>query len=299
MVLRLDPRLPLVWRSPHALQIGYDRPVARLEGLSSRDEYLLAALQRGTSRSGLDVIAETAGGTTRDVDALLQTVAPALETRGRLASLEGHVIVDTGGGAGAESIRSLFSRLGATVLAAVPDSGQAPPVELAVIVQSFVISPAAAGHWLRRDVPHLAVVYGDTEVQIGPLVDPGNGPCLHCADRSRLDRDPAWTAIAGQLLDRVAATEGVLTIADSLPHIARRAIDRLDHACPAARRAELAHTILVLDRDSGALSERRLDPHPDCGCQELPQPGSATAAAPGSGPARSRSKTARAAAARA
>ena len=34
MVLRLDPRLPLVWRSPTSLQLGISRPVVVLEKAS-------------------------------------------------------------------------------------------------------------------------------------------------------------------------------------------------------------------------------------------------------------------------
>ena len=57
-----------------------------------------------------------------------------------------------------------------------------------------------------RDVPHLAVVFDDDGARVGPLVEPGAGPCLRCLDLGRRDADPAWPAIAAQLAGRPAAT---------------------------------------------------------------------------------------------
>ncbi|KZX20015.1 hypothetical protein [Rathayibacter tanaceti] len=54
MVLRLDPRLPLLWRSANALQLGLDRPLVILDDVGYAEELLLDALRLGTSaaRSG-------------------------------------------------------------------------------------------------------------------------------------------------------------------------------------------------------------------------------------------------------
>jgi hypothetical protein len=46
---------------------------------------------------------------------------------------------------------------------------------------------------------HLVVQSSADHVSIGPLVLPGLTSCLHCADLHRLDRDPAWSALAVQL----------------------------------------------------------------------------------------------------
>ncbi|WP_317232827.1 hypothetical protein [Clavibacter capsici] len=78
MAIRLDPRLPLVWRTPDSLQLGVDRPPVVLTAVSRLDERLLAALVQGVSRGGLDMIAATEGATPAQVTQLLDLVRPAL-----------------------------------------------------------------------------------------------------------------------------------------------------------------------------------------------------------------------------
>ncbi|RII97264.1 hypothetical protein DZF96_08005, partial [Clavibacter michiganensis] len=78
MAIRLDPRLPLVWRTPDSLQLGVDRPPVVLSAVSRLDERLLDALGRGISRGGLDMIAATEGATPAHVTQLLDLVRPAL-----------------------------------------------------------------------------------------------------------------------------------------------------------------------------------------------------------------------------
>src|SRR5690606_14921394 len=70
---------------------------------------------------------------------------------------------------------------------------------LAVLVADWVLAPDAAATGLRRDVAHLPVVASDRSVVVGPFVDPGRGPCVHCLQLAHRDDDPAWPAIASQL----------------------------------------------------------------------------------------------------
>jgi bacteriocin biosynthesis cyclodehydratase domain-containing protein len=278
MVLRLDPRLPVVWRSPDSVQIGYDRAVARLDRLTAHDEYLLAALKRGVTRAGLDLVVQSVGGDAGEADAFLARIAPALGSGSPPSpSLRGQAVAVAGKGAAADRICRFLAELGARSVAFADEPDESVRVDLAVLVSTFAISPAASGYWLRRDVPHLAVVFGDSQVRVGPLVDPGSGPCLHCVDRARLDDDPAWAAMASQLVGQPAATESPLPIAECLPLVARAVRDRLGKSATAARRNTLSRTVSVLDRDSGRLSELAVSPHPDCACQALPLPGSETA----------------------
>ena len=77
-----------------------------------------------------------------------------------------------------------------------------------MLVAHHVVRPARYGYWLRRDVPHLAVVFGDTTLTVGPFVQPGaEAPCLCCLDLARQDADPAWQAIATQLAYRPPSSE--------------------------------------------------------------------------------------------
>src|ERR1700754_4054106 len=88
----------------------------------------------------------------------------------------------------------------ATALAAlVGDHTSVGPPEFAILVADWVVSPADHGSWLRRDIPHLPVVLGDSGATIGPFLEPGSCPCLLCVHRARADADPAWPPIASQL----------------------------------------------------------------------------------------------------
>ena len=55
MTLRLDPRRPIVWRTPHSLQIGVDPVLAVLDDVSEGDARLIDALAVGVPRSGLEI----------------------------------------------------------------------------------------------------------------------------------------------------------------------------------------------------------------------------------------------------
>jgi len=50
-------------------------------------------------------------------------------------------------------------------------------------------------------VPHINITFDLYEAQISPIVIPGKTPCLNCLAECKVDEDPAWPAIASQLID--------------------------------------------------------------------------------------------------
>jgi len=78
MVLRIDPRYPLVWRSPSTLQIGASVARVVFAELNEVDERLIAALSVGVTKPGLTVIARSCGADDSAVPAILGTLAPVL-----------------------------------------------------------------------------------------------------------------------------------------------------------------------------------------------------------------------------
>ena len=78
MILRLDPRYPLVWRTPDTIQLGIDRPVAIVPGVTAPLESVIAALRVGVPRSGALMLGRQAGATDAATTALLRALAPAL-----------------------------------------------------------------------------------------------------------------------------------------------------------------------------------------------------------------------------
>ena len=278
MVLRLDPRLPVVWRSPTSLQFGVSNPRLRLDDLDLASEHMIAALGSGVSRSGLTVIARSAGVDDSSVDSLLERLEPVMEAeRGGAARR----VVVSGSGRLAERVAAMLAENGIAVyVTQTADAAEQLECELAIAVGHFVLDPSLLGVWLRRDLPHLPVVIGDSIVVVGPMIEPGDGPCLYCLQRHAADADPAWPAIATQLWGRRSPADSELVASEVGAIVARAVLARLagDTSAP---------TQLLVGTD-GSRGSRAVHAHPDCGCLA---PGAANAEArretdSGFGPAR-------------
>ncbi|CAN5229434.1 cyclodehydratase [soil metagenome] len=261
MVLRLDPTVPLVWRTPQSLQFGIDSPLVVLDKVSPATERMIAALVTGVSVSGLAMIASSAGGTGEESRDLVSRLTPVLERRIRPASA---AVTVSGHGRTAAAMSAHLLASGLTV---VPDGDR---TAFAVIVADYVVEPELHGRWLRRDIPHLPVVFGDRAVQLGPMVEPGAGPCLYCLERHRTDSDAAWPAIASQLWGRRSpvheSVEGTLVEQEAAGIAARQVIQRLRNGVAAGT---TRHESLAIEAESGIRSSRRWTVHPSCLCRSL------------------------------
>jgi bacteriocin biosynthesis cyclodehydratase domain-containing protein len=270
MVLKLADDIPIVWRTPTCLQLGIDAPRIVLDQVGAGEERLITALRRGISPSGWSMLARDAGVGEERASSVLAALEPVL-TRDVVAA-SGRALV-LGDGPIASAIAELLRDAGRL---ARPDERKPA---LVVLVAPWVIGPEDAQHWLRRDVPHLPVVSADRSVTVGPLVEPGSGPCLYCAHLTRADADPAWPAIAAQLWGRPAARTSSLTISAVAAFVARRALARLDAGAPAAPGDARAWR---LSDEGGTISVSAQSPHPRCSCAAPPEsdwaPGSGLAA---------------------
>jgi bacteriocin biosynthesis cyclodehydratase domain-containing protein len=260
MILKLDPRLPLVWRDPSSIQLGIDPPLVVLDQVSEQDERMLAALVVGVSEPGLTMLA---GGDLNARDALLAAIAPALQSDG-VDPVPATVAV-SGSGAlpheiarilAASGVRVVHSELTADLVDSDPD--------LAVLTGDHVLDPSSHGIWLRRDVPHLPVVLGDAAITVGPLVEPGSGPCLLCLELHRRDADAAWPAVATQLLSRRSHIGSAALVSEAAGIAARLVLARLS----TPERSSDAHATRI-DALTGERSVRSWEAHPECGCRGI------------------------------
>jgi len=271
MVLKLDPRFPLVWRTPTSLQFGVAAPVVVLREVTTADEHMVSALTMGISRPGLTMVARACGASDAAVTDLLDRLAPALETR---AAATGHTVTLVGAGPTTRRIAEALEGAGVTVrVAADARAAGSEPCDLAIAVGHFVLAPELHGLWLRRDIPHLPVVISDTSVSVGPVVDPGAGPCLYCLHFYRTDADSAWPALSAQLWGRKSGSESALIVSEVAAVASRAALARLE-----AGHAASAHFSTEIDVDTGRATRREWLPHPECGCV-----GVSAAVRPGSG----------------
>ena len=248
MVVRLDPRFPIVWRTPTSLQLGVAAPRAVLESVSSADERMISALVDGISESGLAMLGRAAGASDADVAALLHHVRPALIAS---PAAPRRVLVSGAGHTPAAIARAIAAR-GHTLVAERPD--------FVVATAHYVVPPELHGVWLRRDIPHLPVVVLDTAVEIGPIVEPGAGPCLYCALGDATEADPAWPAMASQLHGMPSLADTPEVAGEVAALVGRVVARRLDTG-PAA-----THVAFTLNLDSGVVSSRQRRRRSDCGC---------------------------------
>jgi hypothetical protein len=256
MVLRLDPHLPVVWRTPTSLQFGVTRPSVVFEDLDLASEKMIAALGAGISRSGLDMIARSAGANEAAVDALLSRLRPVMLRQKPPAPAP---VVVAGTGLLAARLTGLLAGAGVPVLLArTVAAAEAAQASFAIVIGSYVLDPALHGLWLRRDVTHLPVVLGDASVAIGPLVEPGRTACLYCLQRHATDADPAWPAIASQLWGRASPAETELVASEVAAIVARVVLS-----------GDAPSTRIVLDVASGRQTHESVAVHPECGCLAL------------------------------
>ena len=254
--IRIDPRLPIVWRSPQALQIGTEQLRVVIEPFADRERRMLAAARSGIPSEALSAVGRCSDSVAR---AFLGRIRPALEAEAPPAIAAQVRVRSAAEDAIVRTIRSL-GMIG----------GEPRRPRVGVVIADHAVPLRAYRDWLRDGVPHFAVVFGAESVSVGPIVLPGTTGCLRCADLARRDADPAWPAVASQLVGLPAAA-------------AHEPVVRTEALCAAARLAAAASRgttgLEALPgrrfRRGGGREEFRLEPHPDCGCGldlQLPLP---------------------------
>lgn len=264
MVLRLDPRYPVIWRDLTSLQIGAETPIATIPNISAPFERLVGALMAGISPPEFERLAQRLGIAANELPGFLDRISPALAADPPPATLPRWLVDGTG--PTAQRVASLLADTGLPA----PDPGEHRRPDLVVLVATHVIDPRRYIRWLSLDIPHLAVVYTDTGARVGPLVEPGASPCLHCLARHNAERDPAWPAIASQLLGQGAASEREPLVSVVAGLAARLAEVRLRNGINVLDSASLSF-------DARSLTGRRAEhrQHPECGCRSLTGTGTA------------------------
>ncbi|MGK9146597.1 TOMM precursor leader peptide-binding protein [Plantibacter flavus] len=272
MTKRLDPSRPVLWRTPHSLQIGVDDPVV-LDRLDSSAEHLVAALRNGYPAAVESRLATTFGIADAQFERLLRVLEPVIESFSptlRNTTVPIPRIAIDGSGPVATRLAELLSDQPAVSLVSTdPDGSDGRPVDFAVLCADFVVPPSRYARWLRDDVPHLPIVSSDRSVIIGPFVTPGAGPCLYCVDLQRTDQDETWPTVAAQLLGRASPLDAGLLCSEVAARAARLLLRRVDE-----RRPLLSATQLVTDAVTGGIKRRVVREHSKCACRALP--GSAT-----------------------
>lgn len=211
---RLDPAVPLLWRDGETLQIGLEGTL-RIPASDPWVERLLTHLATGFRRASFDVIAHAAG-------------APRAEARALLARLEPLLLDDppVPRAAWVESLDVRDGRCAPRLRDALLDEGVAgglrtDPGDIGVVLVEGAATAIEFARYLREDTAHLPVALERGRITIGPLVVPGESPCLGCRDRAATDDDPAWPRLHAQLIGRPSGPISAARIADAATVVAQ------------------------------------------------------------------------------
>lgn len=201
MFVRIDPAIPVVWRDTDTVQIGLDPVRAHVGPLDMVQARGIAELVRGTSMVRL---ASVVGGAA-NADALVTACGDVFHPPSR-ATLPRLAIV--GGVAATDVVARIWAGAAHSIVVA-PSSADLGTHEfdLVLLVSHFVVSPIEVQPWLGSDVPHCALVFGESSVRVGPVVIPGVTPCVRCVELAHVDTDPAWSAVAPQVWRKAAASD--------------------------------------------------------------------------------------------
>lgn len=207
--LRADVAASL--RSSGEVQIGIDAGSGIIVGGLSETEsqWLLSLNRRSTPRRQ----SAPSPQRTDELVSLLQahrllSIDPALQSRWRAPQLPSSKLYQSqptvsllGRGTIVGILRAQAHRCGMRVL---PASEQG--VDITVLLASPAIAMHDAQEWAGSNRAHLPVVVRPGYASIGPLVARRGGPCLHCLDLARTDRDPDWPSVLGSMASRSLGT---------------------------------------------------------------------------------------------
>jgi bacteriocin biosynthesis cyclodehydratase domain-containing protein len=258
---RLSPDLPLVWTSATSIQVGIDPPRAHLHDIPDNAAPLLHALAQGTPASGLAMLARVHRVSEEWVTHLVDTLRPALAAS-RPAQPIRLEAWSTSRAIGGLSALARQSGVEMVVPEAISDD-HLPTGDTVVLVSDYLVHPRWADQLARENIPHLSVVFSDQTIAVGPLVTPGDTPCLVCVESHRRDDMVGWLEVSSQLWGKqsplhtptnIAMAWGLLLILLS-PGGAGNTPSGFTRASYLA--------------DEGTVSWEGVDFHPRCSCRGL------------------------------
>ncbi len=149
------------------------------------------------------------------------------------------------------------------------------PPDVVVLAGAPIVDPAVSDDLVNRAIPHLPVTLVETTATVGPLLVPGDGPCLRCIDLYRTDRDPDWPLVAAQLGSGcgapVEACDVVLSVAAASLAVLE-VVAWLERSVSPHRWQRSAGRAYVLRLPGGQPRPRTYSAHPRCGCSWLGAP---------------------------
>ena len=135
--------------------------------------------------------------------------------------------------------------------------------KLKVLVTGNALDPRRFRGLVDEHQPHLCVFFETSRVSVSPVVT--DSPCLGCLDEAKRDADPAWPALASQLIGRIEYLEDARSALFASAMVVGEIVQRIDD--PEAEREFVGHRLSIA---SGTVTEWRWAKHPNCYCSAEP-----------------------------
>ncbi|MEO7193266.1 MAG: ThiF family adenylyltransferase [Pseudonocardiaceae bacterium] len=137
--------------------------------------------------------------------------------------------------------------------------------DLIVLCDMVVPEPAMVTELLGARIPHLIGYAHEGTAVVGPLVWPGRGSCLRCAQLHRADVDVAWPKLAAQLVGQIPAA-GLACTQLAAALLAEQVLAALAGPNAGLPAPPTWGAALELDPVLGILRRHPRPAHPRCGC---------------------------------
>ena len=272
-MLRLDPAFPPLWRSVTTLQFGADA-VAAIEEPSPWQLRLIRELEQGIPETALDPLAIALGAPENTAAEFVRGIARALTN----APVEARVSLQSPDGFPRERLELVVESLAMTGVEVrtitwfgAPDEG-VDARDTVIVLAHHLVEPRRAAALMSADIAHVPLVFTGSGAEVGPVVLPGETPCLACIAAHRRDADPGWPQLAAQLIGRAAPPLSRATVMEAAFATAGLV------SASARDRPHLRGHSLTLREGSLHRAMRAHRWHAECRCRSLE--GSATAAVP-------------------
>ncbi len=145
-------------------------------------------------------------------------------------------------------------------------------ISFAITSGHLATRPSTYIRWVNRDVPHLNITFDLYETQISPIVIPGQSPCLNCFAEYKVDEDPAWPAIASQLIELPRTRDDSSSLLSSAGLALRAILRHLDESAGFKVSTENKNEYkdgYRIEYASGNVYRTKYDFHKLCNCKGL------------------------------
>ncbi len=144
----------------------------------------------------------------------------------------------------------------------------------AITIGHLATRPSTYIRWLNRDVPHLSITFDMNETKISPIIIPGETPCLNCLAEYAVDEDPAWPALASQLIDLPRTRDDSASLLAATGLALRATLRHLDQSAgfKVSKDEENEYSQgYRLDYATGNVERTKYNFHKLCNCRSLDQ----------------------------